>query len=125
MSAVQGPRTPATDFSIQVRTELPRDDYAALTAIAEQKHTTVALLVRECVRRQLRQPQRARYVKRRLTTPADVEAVRELNGRGYNDSRIGRELGFAPSTIGGIRKRLGLPKHASTGRKPSTPEGTP
>ena len=125
MSATQGPRTPATDFTLEVRTELPQADYAALHALAEKKRTTVARLVAECVRRQLHVKPRVAYAKRRRLDAEDDDAIRRLSALGYSDSRIGREISLAPSTIHSARKRLGLPKRAVTGRTPSTPEGTP
>ena len=137
MNATQGPRTPATDFTLEVRTELPQADYAALHALAEENHTTIGRLVRECVRRTLHEPiperrpgpttpaptksSRGPYVS---LTEEHADAVRELYAEGLNDADIARRLGASKTPTRNLRASLGLPPRP-TGRPRTRPAPTP
>lgn len=113
-------------FGIEVRTELPSEQWRFLEQVAQKNHTTIGALVREIVRRHLTGvapvgpeatpgPTPIRAVVGRLSQD-EVDQIQSLNLAGKNDSQISKITGIHANTVGKYRDAMGLPKRAKAGR---------
>ncbi|ANJ26793.1 hypothetical protein [Agromyces aureus] len=106
-------------MSVTIQVELPDDVYRALMPKADEAGTQVHRLVAAAVTRSVRRPAKqtkARDAKQQRAAAARAARLErdrriiELNGQGWSDNRISKELGTSPGTIGDARRRLELPK---------------
>jgi len=93
------------EFSIDVKTRLPRAHYKHLLAIAEANDSTVGELIAELVRRGITPKKGAK----RILTAAQTDQVKEFAALHYSDAEIGRRLKVSANTIYRYRHELDLP----------------
>lgn len=99
-----------SEFNVDVHTEIPRDQFKVLYAIAQSHNSTVGALVAELVKRHLPVPT-AVPVRRGGPSADQIKVLRELHGLHRSDQDIADALGVgSKSTVRRWRLALGLPR---------------
>lgn len=99
-----------SEYGVDVRTKIPRDQYKILYTAAASNHTTVAAIVAELVTRGLT-VKPTQKLERKGPTREQLATLRELHGLHRSDQEIADALGVgSKSTIRRWRVAISVPR---------------
>jgi hypothetical protein len=110
-------------FDVEVRVQIPADQFKHIHKIATENDVTVGRLVAELVRRGLTaptptpKPKPARTRTHGMTTPEKLNGLVLAHEQGLSDSQIAEAVTMSAAWVQVHRTRLGLASHGRSGRR--------